>query len=466
VTAYSIVLDGTSHSIGPTDSLALEALAGVDHQVELVGVPPVCVTSGQNPSFVTLRLGETTSLTFDINCPDTVPGRDLTVVVASSGPDLDPNGYTLYVDSAPGLSAAVQDTILLTDLPEGTHLLRLAGLEPSCEVRGGALRSIEVPAAGEARFDVTCVPPTQDLVVYSSDRPIFSFVHDLYLLRADGTGLRNLTNTRDLNEREPTWSPDGRQIGFVQTDSDGVALGAFLLDLAGGAPRRIPGIASAESLRWAPDGARLLYLNGDGNLTLYTFATGRERVITRDLFITGFCWSPDGTKVAFSEERFDGDLTSTVQTISVSGGAPQLITSAVGRTQSLSGWSPDGATLAYVEEQGDNRGDIYAVPAAGGTPVDLTNRLGFYRHVQWAPDSRTLAFTEGVDTENIFTLADGVLRQLASTAGFYEQLAWSPDGLRLLFVESFELGYVNFDGTGQRVLTTDGFGNSEAAWQP
>lgn len=37
---------------------------------------------------------------------------------------------------------------------------------------------------------------------------------DLYLIRFDGQGIVRLTNTPDLIERWPTWSPDGTQIAF------------------------------------------------------------------------------------------------------------------------------------------------------------------------------------------------------------------------------------------------------------
>ena len=36
---------------------------------------------------------------------------------------------------------------------------------------------------------------------------------DIYVIRADGTGLRRLTRS-PLREDTPTWSPDGRQIAF------------------------------------------------------------------------------------------------------------------------------------------------------------------------------------------------------------------------------------------------------------
>src|SRR5213075_759980 len=49
--------------------------------------------------------------------------------------------------------------------------------------------------------------------------------NDLYAVRANGTGLRQLTNTPDVTEFTATWSPDGGEIVYFGS--------------SGGAPNRI-----------------------------------------------------------------------------------------------------------------------------------------------------------------------------------------------------------------------------------
>ena len=51
--------------------------------------------------------------------------------------------------------------------------------------------------------------------------------------------------------------------------------------------------------------------------------------------------------------------------------------------------SPDGSTIAF-----SYKGDIWTVPAAGGSAVNLTNTDNFYEdHPVWSPDSRSIAFS-------------------------------------------------------------------------
>jgi Tol biopolymer transport system component len=54
----------------------------------------------------------------------------------------------------------------------------------------------------------------------------------------DGDALRRLTDTPQLHEAMPAWSPDGRQIAFYTTEG-GTSSGVFLVSSLGGPVRKV-----------------------------------------------------------------------------------------------------------------------------------------------------------------------------------------------------------------------------------
>ena len=93
-------------------------------------------------------------------------------------------------------------------------------------------------------------------------------------------------------------------------------------------------------------------------------------------------WSPDGRWIGFFGE-------TTLKKIEVTGGSPVVVCPiADGRGGS---WSPDGQTIVFA----GRFGPIFRVPAAGGTPVEITKLddvTTSHRWPEFLPDGRHFVF--------------------------------------------------------------------------
>ncbi len=88
--------------------------------------------------------------------------------------------------------------------------------------------------------------------------------------------------------------------------------------------------------------------------------------------------------------------------------------------------SPDGAEIAFV-----SGGDIWTVPAAGGTAALLVTDQATEGRPLYSPDGRELAFTStraGAANVYILTLATGKLRRLTYSDANEQLDGWSRDG--------------------------------------
>ncbi len=136
-------------------------------------------------------------------------------------------------------------------------------------------------------------------------------------------------------------------------------------------------------------------------------------------------------------------------------------------------WSHDGARIAFLRRiDGRRRDAVVVMNADGSEPRQVTETtLGDFGAValSWAPGGRRIAF---VRNGGIWVVrADGTARRrLIRDAG---QPAWSPDGSTIAFVRklrdddsSAEIFVANPDGTGQRRLTRNSYGETAPAWSP
>ena len=90
---------------------------------------------------------------------------------------------------------------------------------------------------------------------WSPDGQRMAFVSDqagpfeIWTVRADGSGARRLTDATGYRDTDPQWSPDGKSIAFIRTFFTDPPRVMFVSD-TGGEPRQIEGPTYVSSLAW------------------------------------------------------------------------------------------------------------------------------------------------------------------------------------------------------------------------
>jgi imidazolonepropionase-like amidohydrolase/Tol biopolymer transport system component len=101
--------------------------------------------------------------------------------------------------------------------------------------------------------------------------------------------------------------------------------------------------------------------------------------------------------------------------------------------------SPDGRTIAF-----DLLGDIYTMPAAGGTPTRIAEGLAYEQQPRFSPDGRRIAFvSDRGGGDNIWLMnADGSDKRQLTKEDFrlLNQPSWSPDGRFIVAKKHFTTG--------------------------
>src|SRR5262249_42093175 len=122
----------------------------------------------------------------------------------------------------------------------------------------------------------------------------------LFTIKADGTGRRQITHLRDSDALNPEWSPDGRRIAFARDYAFGTRhehLDVATVDADGGELKMmgLQGLNGAPT--WSPAG-RILWLHPGG----FVIGTGDGSGL-RTISIAGEnsspTFSPDGKEIAF-----------------------------------------------------------------------------------------------------------------------------------------------------------------------
>lgn len=170
--------------------------------------------------------------------------------------------------------------------------------------------------------------PSGDQILFSSSRTnimMNSSPSDLFIMNPDGTGVRQITDTVDM-EGLPEWSPTGDRIVFVSDSDEGNQIYTMKPD-GTEISKLTEGDMDNDMPAWSPDGSKIAFeSNRDGDYDVYIMSSNGENLaqLTNESGLdTAPTWSPDGTKIAFVSAR-DGDLE--IYTVDSEGNQIQQVT--------------------------------------------------------------------------------------------------------------------------------------------
>ena len=280
-------------------------------------------------------------------------------------------------------------------------------------------------------------PPGQELdyaPAFSPDGASVAFVRgivagavaDIYVMPTKGGAAKRLTFDHTWILSPPSWTPDGRELVFAS--SRGGLTSLWRISASGGTPQPVLGsgalafapsvspkgnqlayerlffkdniwrlklkdethregepssIVSEKGLIWrpqvSPDGKRLTFeTNRSGYNELWACdSDGANYGQLTSLRGTAGAprWSPDGKTIAF-EFRPKGH--SEVYLLDLSSGTPRMLATLPGADNGGPNWSRDGQWIYFYSDKGGGLFQLWKIPVAGGTPVQVTKNGGVF----------------------------------------------------------------------------------------
>ncbi len=296
----------------------------------------------------------------------------------------------------------------------------------------------------------------------------------LYAMAADGTGQTRLTILpgRALGAR---WSPDGSQLVYsYQPREDGAdpddPVQIHVMNADGTGDRVLATDYPASDPAWSPDGTRIAFSqNIDEQYDVFVMGSDGadvQRLTTDAASDWGVTWTADGSALLFNSDR-DGGYH--IHRLDLASGAVTQITTGPSADYEPA-ISPDGTRIAFTSNRrgGDNY-DVWLAGIDGSDPTRLTvgDDVGDSYMPTWSPDGSTIAFTSNRTGDfDVFSMpaAGGEATNLSRNPGAndgWARPAWSPDGSTIVYPSEGNLpfwreDYVRqgFGAAGILVLST------------
>jgi Tol biopolymer transport system component len=188
--------------------------------------------------------------------------------------------------------------------------------------------------------------------------------YDIYIKEIGKGGITRLT--RDAApDLDPAWSPDGTRVAFLRVLPDRLEV---LTESAAGGPERVVTETASPINSWGADSNPYFGCYGPA-------------------------WSPDGTKIVFSDVGSAGHGFS-LYGISLQSGRRMELTHPAGEARdTCPNFSPDGERIAFVRFASHGISDIHVAAGDGSRDRQITSDGRTIRGLNWTSDRQNIVFS-------------------------------------------------------------------------
>lgn len=284
------------------------------------------------------------------------------------------------------------------------------------------------------------VSPDGKRVVYTVNEAVMTadkseFVTQIWMAATDGTENYQVT-FGDKSSANPKWSPDGSSIAFTSNRKDNKN-NLYVLRLIGGEAEPITEVKSGVGeFEWSPDGKWIAHTMTDPKsddedkndkgrndfrwidentkfARLYVIAVAKgpdgkreaRKLTSENRSVTGFNWSPDGTRIVFNHVATPSANdwpSSDISVIDVASGKVSQLANTPAAESALH-YSPDGKWISAIASDVPVRWaqhyTIRVYPSGGGEPRIFSNSYDSQPSIiGWSADGTRIYFFESKGT--------------------------------------------------------------------